>query len=94
VKLVEIEWLDSSGVTDGGDTWQDKDEVIAAAGRANSLSCWAAGYIVCEDERQVTITPGHNGEHGMVLAPTVIPRIAVVSIRDLGSNSPDKQEAE
>ena len=81
MKLVEVEWIDSSG--SAGDTWQDKDVVIAEASKPDSMACWACGYLVCEDDRQVTLALGHNGEQGMVLTPTAIPRCAIVSIRDL-----------
>lgn len=83
MKIVEIEWMDSSGLP-GGAAWQAKEDVIRQASDESMMSCWSVGYVVCEDERQVTLTLGHNGEEGgMVMDPTVIPRVAIVKMRSL-----------
>lgn len=88
MKIVEVEWIDSSGFS-GGAAWQSKEDVIRQAGDEETMSCWSVGYVVCEDERQVTLTLGHNGEGGMVMDPTMIPRVAILSMRrlDVGLSS-------
>jgi hypothetical protein len=82
VKYAEVTWLDSSGFK-GGDTWQDKEDVIRQAKDDGSCLCWSAGYVVLEDERQITLTLSHNGEDGMVMDPLMIPRCAIVSVVEL-----------
>lgn len=87
MRLVEVEWLDSSGFK-GGESWQDKEEVIRQAQSEAGCKCWSAGYVVHEDERAITLTLGHNGEDGMVMDPTIIPRCAVVSVLTLKRDLP------
>jgi hypothetical protein len=83
MKIKEVEWLDSSGFK-GGDTWQDKEDVIRQAKEDGICRCWSLGYVVHEDERQITLTLSHNGEDGMVMDPLIIPRCAIVKERELG----------
>ena len=80
--IVLVEWEDSSGT--GGDTWQTRDEVAKAVADENGTSCWSAGYLILKDDRCVTLTLSHNGNHGMVMDPLIIPRSAIRSIQTLG----------
>ncbi len=82
MRLVEVVWVDSSGFS-GGETWQDKEDVVRQAQEREICSCWSVGYVVYEDDRAITLTLGHNGKDGMVMDPTIIPKVAVVEIREL-----------
>jgi hypothetical protein len=77
-----VEWVDSSGFS-GGETWQDKADVIRQAKTDEGCLCWSVGYVVYEDDRAITLTLSHNGKDGMVMDPTIIPRRSILLIRDV-----------
>jgi hypothetical protein len=80
--MVKVKWVDSTGFA-GGETWQNKEDVIRQAQEEDCHSCWSVGFVVCEDENQITLTLGHNGEDGFVMDPTTIPKCAVEEVTEL-----------
>lgn len=81
MKQVEIKWVDSSGT--GGDTWQDLDYVRRVSAEEAGTSCWSTGYLVFKDDRNITLALSHNGDHGMVMDPVIIPRCSILEIHEL-----------
>ena len=69
MKLIEVDWLDSSGMNG----WtHDKSE--------QNLRCKSIGYVLGETKQGITIA-SHFSFNGSVNSPMTIPKVAITKIR-------------
>ena len=82
MKRVEVEWLDS--ICEG--SWHRRDDVIREATREAMLHR-SIGYLVHENDEMVLLA-GSRGESGVMVSDTMqIPRVAVLTVRELRRGS-------
>lgn len=75
--IIEVDWIDSAGIHG----WQDASAIEGLT--LSVMEYQAVGYLLREDEDGVTIAQAHGGEHGGLLCPFLIPRVAIRATREL-----------
>lgn len=79
MRIVEVEWVDSSQQMDRA--WYEKSEMTAAAEKG-PLTCRSVGYLLHEDARHLSLVNSSTLD-GEVGAPLSIPRGCVVAVTEL-----------
>lgn len=75
-KLVKIEWLDSKGITNQWEYWDEIQSMPPS-------QCWSVGFLIEETDHHLTIAQGVS--ETQVMGRTTIPRRSVTSFSYLVS---------
>ena len=73
-KLVLIEWLDSKGITNQWEYW---DEIVSM----KPSRCFSVGFLIEETEEYKTIAQCTSD--AQVLGRTTIPRCSILSVKEI-----------
>jgi hypothetical protein len=78
MRLVLVEWIDSNGAP----RWTDYDEMLRTV-KEQDLGCKTVGWLLLDVPERISLAGSVSGA-GSVSDTTTIPRVAILSITDLG----------